>query len=214
MHSLSLIDLAGLLTAFHRSWPEVRLIPRAAQGGSAELADDVAAGRLDLAFAALPDGYPSGLAVRTLASEEMLLACPPDDPLGTRRLVELRDLDGKPFVELPSGWGARVAADRLFLRHGLQREIAVEVADIPNVTDLVAAGFGFAFLSPSMISGRKRPVLRPVRPAPEFVVSLITADTQPPSAATRAMADLVSERYPELPRALQPRAADQNRAAR
>lgn len=201
MHSLSLIDLAGLLTAFHRARPEVRLIPQAAQGGSLELANDVAAGRLDLAFAALPDGYPSGLAVRTLATEDMLLACPPDDAFDRRRVVELRELDGKRFVDFPHGWGSRVAVDRLFLRHGLKREIVVEVADIPNVTDLVTAGFGFAFLSPSMLQDRKGPVIRRVRPAPEFVVSMITADAQPLSAATRAMVDLVSERYPELPRA-------------
>jgi DNA-binding transcriptional LysR family regulator len=200
MHSLSLIDLAGLLTAFHRAWPEVRLIPRAAQEGSLELANEVLAGRLDLAFAALPDGYPTGLAVRTLASERLLLACPPDDDLSRRRIVELRELDGRRFVDFPPGWGARIATDRLFLQHGLRREIAVEVADIPNVIDLVAAGFGFAFLSPSMISRKKGPVIRRVRPTPEFVVSMITADAQPLSAAAQAMADLVSERYPELPR--------------
>ena len=207
MHSLSLIDLAGLITAFHRAWPEVRLIPKAALGGSLELADEVAAGRLDLAFAALPDGYPSGLTVRTLATERMLLACPPGDPLGEgepddrREAVDLRELDGRRFVDFPPGWGSRIATDRLFLRHGLRREIAVEVADIPNVTDLVNAGFGFAFLSPSMIPGGKGPVTRRVRPAPEFVVSMITSNAQPLSAATRAMADLVSERYPELARA-------------
>jgi DNA-binding transcriptional LysR family regulator len=199
MHSLSLIDLAGLLTDFHRNWPEVRMIPQAAQGGSSQLANEVAEGRLDLAFAALPDGYPRGLAVRTLASEQMLLACPPGDPLGKRRVVELHELDGKRFVEMPPGWGTRVAADRLFLHGGLEREIAVEVADIRNVTDLVAAGFGFAFLSPSTITSRKGLLLRRVNPAPDFVVSMITANTQPLSAAAKALADLVSDRYPELP---------------
>ncbi|MDQ1485400.1 MAG: hypothetical protein QOJ62_1093 [Actinomycetota bacterium] len=201
MHSLSLIDLAGLLTDFHLRWPEVRLIPRAAQGGSLELTNDVAEGRLDLAFAALPDGYPSGLTVRTLAAEQMLLACPPGDPLGKRRVIELPELDGKRFVEFPPGWGTRIATDRLFLRDGVQREIAVEVADIPNVTDLVTAGFGFAFLSPSMITGRKGLVLRRVRPCPEFVVSMISANAAPLSAAARALVDLVTQRYPDPPRA-------------
>jgi DNA-binding transcriptional LysR family regulator len=200
MHSLALIDLAGLLTDFHRSWPEVQLIPQAAQGGSSELVNEVADGRLDLAFAALPDGYPKALAVRALAAEPMLLACPPDDPLGKRRLIELHELDGKRFVEMPPGWGTRVAADRLFVRSGLQREIVVEVADVPNVTDLVVAGFGFAFLGPSMIAGRKGLVLRRVRPSPEFMVSMITAPAQPVSAAAQAFVDLVSDRYPELPR--------------
>ena len=199
MQSLSLIDLAGLLTDFHRARPEVRLIPQTAQGGSSQLANDVADGRLDLAFAALPDGYPSAVAVRALASEQMLLACPPGDPLGMRPVIDLHELDGKRFVDFPPGWGTRVATDRLFLRNGLQRQIAVEIADIPNMTDLVAAGFGFAFVSPSMIMGNEELVLRPVRPGPEFAVSMITANTQTLSAAARALVDLVNRRYPELP---------------
>ena len=47
MISLSLIDLAALLTEYHRQWPQVTLVPSAAHGGSAELAHDVADGRLD-----------------------------------------------------------------------------------------------------------------------------------------------------------------------
>jgi DNA-binding transcriptional LysR family regulator len=197
MHSLSLIDLAGLLTDFHRERPEVQLLPQAAQGGSAELSKNVAEGRLDLAFAALPDRYPSGLDVRALAAEPMLLACPPGDPLTKRRVIDLAQLDGKRFIDFPPGWGTRIAADRLFLAAGLQREISVEVADIPNVLDLVNAGFGFAFLSSSMVVGKKGQ-LRRVRPSPEFVVSMITSDAQPLSAAARAFVELVRHRYPTL----------------
>jgi DNA-binding transcriptional LysR family regulator len=204
MHSLSLIDLAGLLTDFHRERPEVHLLPHAAaQGGSSELSKDVADGRLDLAFAALPDRYPRGLTVRALAAEQMLLACPPGDPLAKRRVIELHQLDGKRFVDFPPGWGTRIAADRLFLAAGLQREISVEVADIPNVLDLVNAGFGYAFLSPSMVAG-KEGQLRRVRPSPEFVVSMITSEAQPLSAAARAFVELVGHRYPTLHKELDP----------
>jgi hypothetical protein len=51
-----------------------------------------------------------------------------------------------------------------------------------------------------VITGKKALVLRRVRPAPEFVVSMITANAQPLPAAAQALADLVSHRYPELPR--------------
>ncbi|MDT4935054.1 MAG: hypothetical protein QOK11_2946 [Pseudonocardiales bacterium] len=200
MHSLALIDLAALLTRYHRERPQVRLLPSAAAGGSAELTRDVAEGRLDVAFAALPTGYPSTLSVRTLASEEMMLACPPDHPFAKRRRIDLAELDGERFVDFPAGWGTRLSADRLFLDAGLRREIAVEVADVPNVTELVRAGFGFAFLAPSTVPDTRRLVLRRVRPSPEFTVSLVTADRRTPSAATRALIDLVTATYPEAPR--------------
>ena len=196
MDSLSLIDLAALLTRYHRERPQVQLIPRAALGGSVELTAEVEEGRLDLAFAALPGGYPATVSARLLASEEVLLACPPDHRLAKRRLIPLAELDGERFVDFPTGWGTRQAVDRLFLEAGLRREIAVEVPDIPNVTDLVKAGFGFAFVGPSTVPDPRGLTLRRVRPCPVFTVSLITAKLRPLSAAARALADLVVASYP------------------
>jgi len=197
MQSLALIDLAALLTRYHREHPDVRLVPSPALGGSVELVRDVSDGKLDLAFAGLPTGYPKGLDVRTLAAEEMLLACPPDHPLARRRRIALPELDGERFVDYPPGWGTRASIDRLFADAGLHREIAVEVGDIPTVSELVRAGFGFAFVSPSTVPDPQRLVLRPVRPHPEFTVSLVTSTTRPASAAARALIDLVYATYPK-----------------
>lgn len=197
MHSLALIDLAALLTRYHREHPDVRLVPTPAEGGSAELARDVADGKLDLAFVALPADYPPGLTVRTLAAEEMLLACPPDHRLAGRRRIALRELDGERFVDYPPGWGTRISADRLFADAGLRREIAVEVGDIPTVVELVRAGFGFAFISPSTVPDLRRLVLRHVRPHPDFTVSLVTSATRRPPAAARAFIELAEAAYPK-----------------
>jgi DNA-binding transcriptional LysR family regulator len=195
MHSLTLIDLAAVLTRYHRERPQVQIIPSAAQGGSAELVRQVMDGRLDLAFAALPSDYPPGLTVRPLASEPILLACPDDHPLAQRRAIPLTELDGEPFVDFPSGWGTRLSVDRRFLESGLRRVVAVEVADVPTVIELVRAGFGFAFLSPSLASGSRNVALRPVRPEPVFMVSVITAADRRPSAAAQALIDLVLTTY-------------------
>ncbi|MDQ1732467.1 MAG: hypothetical protein QOK10_2626 [Pseudonocardiales bacterium] len=196
MHSLTQIDLAALLTRYHREHPEVRLVPSPAEGGSVELVSDVADGKLDLAFAGLPAGYPKSLAVRTLATEPMLLACPPQHPLARRRRIELHELDGQPFVEYPTGWGNRASVDRLFADAGLNRETVVEVGDIHTVAELVRAGFGFGFVSPSTLSDPGRLTLRPVRPHPEFTVSLVTSLTRPASSAARALVELVHTTYP------------------
>ena len=197
MHSLALIDLAGLLTRYHREHPDVTLVPSPAEGGSTELARDVYNGKLDVAFASLAQGHPKGLNLRTLAAEEMLLACPPNHPLARRRRIALTELDGETFVENPPGWGTRSSVDRLFADAGLDREVAVEVGDIPTVSALVLAGFGFAFVSPSTLPDPRRLVLRRVRPHPQFVVSLVTSPTRPASAAAGAFIDLVNGSYPE-----------------
>jgi DNA-binding transcriptional LysR family regulator len=198
MHSLTLIDLAGLITRYQALAPEVQLIPTVAGGGSLELARMVRDGRLDLAFAALGEVHPAELKVHRLAAEDLLLACPPGHRLGRRRQpLDLADLDGERFIDVPQGWGVRTVVDRAFRELGLSREIVVEVADLPLTSELVRAGLGFAFMAPSMVSGVPRPVLRRVRSAPTFAVSLLTPEPiRALSAASRKMADLVLASYP------------------
>lgn len=191
MHSLTLIDLAALLTRYHRQRPQVQIIPSTAQRGSAELAERVADGGLDAAFSALPGDYPPGVTAHLLASEPLMLACAEDHPLAGRDTIELAELDGLRFVDLPVGWGIRNSIDRLFLASGLRREIAVEVSDIPTAVDLVRAGFGQMFLSRSLTVGSRPVPLRPVRGAPMFEVSLLTPSDRRLSAAARAFVDLV-----------------------
>lgn len=197
MHSLALVDLAGLLTRYHQDRPGVRIEPRAANaGGSVELADAVRDGQLDLAFAAMPAGYPAGLEVTPLVAEPLSLACPPDHRLASRRQIRLAELAGERFVDFPSGWGTRLSVDQLFADHGLDREVGVEIADIVVVSELVRAGFGLAFLSPSLLGTARHVRLIPVRPSPRFAVSLIRPADRRLTAAARAFQELTTSLYP------------------
>lgn len=200
MHSLALVDLAGLLSHYHRDRPGVRIVPMAADGGSVELAHAVREGRLDLAFAAMPEGYPPELDVTPLASEPLGLVCPPSHRLASRRSIRLAELDGEQFVDFPPGWGTRIAVDRLFRNHDLQREVVVEIADIVAVNELVHAGFGLAFLSPALLRANPQARPIPVRPYASFAVSLISPADRPLSAAARAFVELTTELYPGEPK--------------
>ena len=174
MNSLRLIDLASALTRYHQQRPQVQIVPHTAGGGSVELVAGVLDGSLDMAFTALPGPYPDGLAVRPLASEPLLLACPDDHPLAGRERVAVAELQGEKFVDFPVGWGTRAIVDRVFEQAGVRREIAVEVSDVPTAVELVRAGFGCAFLGESLIAGPRSVTLRPVHPSPVFEVALIT----------------------------------------
>jgi DNA-binding transcriptional LysR family regulator len=121
----------------------------------------------------------------------MLLACPPDHPLARRRRIAVSELAGERFVDYPLGWGTRASVDRLFADAGIDRQIEVEVGDVPTVAELVRAGFGFAFISPSTLPHAHDLALRHTRPYPELSVALVTPTTQPISAAARAFIDLV-----------------------
>lgn len=197
MHSPALVDLAELLTRYHQERPGVRIEPKSANsGGSAELAEAVRGGRLDLSFAAIPGGYPAGIEERPLVSEPLSLACPPGHPLASRRRIKLAELASERFVDFPVGWGTRLSVDQLFAKHGLDREVRVEIADIVVVSELVRAGFGLAFLSQSLLGTVRDLRLIPVVPSPRFVVSLIRSADRPLSAAARAFWELTTDRYP------------------
>jgi DNA-binding transcriptional LysR family regulator len=193
MHSLTLVDLATVLTRYHAERPLVQIVPHMVAGGSVELVAGVLDGRTDLAFAALLGPYPSGLTVRPLASEQLLLACPPGHPLTRFERVPLAELHGAKFVEFPPGWGVRASIDRLFEQAGLVREIAVEVSDVPTAIELVLAGFGCAFLSASLTVGGRSVPLRPVDPTTSWEISLVTPTRRRISAAAQALVDLLLE---------------------
>jgi DNA-binding transcriptional LysR family regulator len=144
----------------------------------------------------MPGGYPAGLEVRPLVSEPLSLACPPGHRLASRRRIRLGELAGERFVDFPSGWGTRLSVDQLFAKHGLDREVGVEIADIVVVSELVRAGFGLAFLSPSLLGTARDVRLIPVVPSPQFVVSLIRPADRPLSAAARAFWELTTNWYP------------------
>lgn len=191
MQSLALVDLAGMVTRFHRERPGVRLLPRPATGGSLEMVEQVAQGRLDLAFVGLPPGLVRGLVAYPLAAEPMRLVCSADHRFASRRRIDLADAVTEPFVEAPPGWGTRMSIDRLLVERGLRREVAVEVADVSTVVELVRAGLGLALLPPSLISRPDGLVQVPVRPAPVFEVTLVAPEVEQQSAATRAFIEVV-----------------------
>jgi DNA-binding transcriptional LysR family regulator len=209
MNSLRLIDLASVLTRYHEERPLVQIVPHTAVGGSAELAGGVLDGTLDLAFTALPAPYPSGLMVRPLASEPLLLACPDDHPFALRQRVALAELHNERFVDFPVGWGTRASVDRAFEQAGLTRETAVEVSDVPTAVELVRAGFGCAFLGQSQIAGVRPVALRPLEPAPVFEVSLVTPASRRMSAAVTGLVGLLmAAGAPGDPAAFPPRPGD------
>jgi DNA-binding transcriptional LysR family regulator len=117
------IDLAGTLAAFRAEHPGVEVKIRHA-GGSGEMAHAVVEARLDLAFVALPGGAPTGLNLLPLASESTMLAVPAAHPLAGRASVELASLRDQTLVDLPAGWGIRIAVDRSFAAAGVTRSSA------------------------------------------------------------------------------------------
>jgi len=186
------VSVPRLLARFRAEHPGVE-VHVSHVGGSVLMADQVRAGRLDLAFVSLPERRPSGLTLTRISREQMQIACPKGHPLATRAEVDLEALADEPFIEFPEGWGTRMATDRAFAAAGVRRTIVYEVNDVASVIEFIANGLAVALIAPSLLIAGDEVALVPVRRhAPHFEISVAVASTRRPSAVLAAFLKTVA----------------------
>jgi DNA-binding transcriptional LysR family regulator len=118
---------------------------RLRQAGSGALAEEVAAGRLDLAFAYRTQADSDQLRSVSLTSEPMTVLCHPGHRLASAGAVLTpEDLAGEVFVDFHPDWGPRRTTDAAFAAAGVRRTVALEVNDVHSLLDLVDENLGIA----------------------------------------------------------------------
>ncbi|MGE0094854.1 MAG: LysR family transcriptional regulator [Alphaproteobacteria bacterium] len=140
--------LPGLLAAFHRQFPNVKVESRL--GVSANLSPMVADRTIDLAFLSPPLlAHPTALRELRLPATHIVALLPPDHRFARRRTIRLADLKSDPFVLTPvAGWtGFYQQVARLFDEAGFVPDVAHEVLDAVMVENLVAEGVGVSMIS-------------------------------------------------------------------
>ena len=196
--SAAALDIPRVLAGFRRSHPLLEVHLRYAANGSAELAEQLRDGRLDIAILSLPDHGPAGIPITPLTSEAMMLICAPEHPLAKRRSVRISELGGESFIDHPTGWErAPQSTDHSPAPACGARSTAYEVGDTPSVINLVDHGLGVALLPPSIVPPGDNIRLVPVRGStPQWEVSIALPSNRPPTAAARAFADAAASANP------------------
>jgi DNA-binding transcriptional LysR family regulator len=136
------VHVPEVLARFRGEHPHVEI--RLRQAGSARLADDVAAGRLDLAFLALCGPPPQGVRLLPLTEEPLVLLCHPRHPLAAEHEAVWAKLPNERLVDFQRDWGVRQLTDQAFAAAGLARQVALEVNDVHSMLELVEQGLGVA----------------------------------------------------------------------
>jgi DNA-binding transcriptional LysR family regulator len=194
--SVSVIDVPTVLAELHARHPDVVVHLRAAGAGSAGLAGQLRDGDLDVAFLVFTGPPPADLQTRLIASVPLLLVVPAGHPLSRRRAVSLADLAGMSFVDGPPGYGNRAVVDNAFAAAGVERTVAVEVADIGTAATCIRKGLGIGFLSWSILDGIDSSGLVSVRITGQDLqwrLYVATSASRQASAATRALLALIEE---------------------
>jgi DNA-binding transcriptional LysR family regulator len=181
------VDAARLLAAFRRQHPDVEI--RLRQAGSGALAEEVAAGRLDLAFAVRTAQADAGDQLRSvpLADEPMTVLCHASHRLADAgATVTPEDLGGEVFVDFHPDWGPRRITDAAFTAAGVRRTVALEVNDVHTLLDLVDESLGIAVVPRHFRHKRASLTALPLKGTDERAYQ--TVALLPPAQATRPAA--------------------------
>ncbi|PRX95688.1 LysR family transcriptional regulator [Allonocardiopsis opalescens] len=191
LQCLGAIDVPGLLAEFHGRHPQVEL--RLWQDGSAELAEAVRTGALDVAFVCARPDLPPDLDAAPLAVEPLVLACAPSHPLAGRAAVGLAELRGESFVDFNATWGTRETVDRALAEAGVPRRVTLAVNDVHSLLDLVAHGLGIAIVPRHFSAKTTRARFVPLRDAPSWETVAVTAAGGAGGAAARTLLEMATK---------------------
>jgi DNA-binding transcriptional LysR family regulator len=192
--SVNVIDLPALLADLYARHPGVLVHLRSARAGSAGLARQLREGDLDIAFVSFTGTPPGDLHARLIATDPLLLVVPAEHPLAEMGEATLADLAGMPFVDGPPGYGNRAVVDKAFAVAGIERTVALEVADIGTAAAYIRNGLGIGFLFQFMLDDIDGSGLATVRVADydlQWRLYVATSATRQPSAAARALLSLI-----------------------
>ncbi|MFB8207991.1 LysR family transcriptional regulator [Streptomyces sp. NPDC056010] len=197
IQTLTCVDLAAELAAFHRLWPGVQISLREAT--TPELVAAVRAGELDLAYLA-PDTaeLPEGIAAFATWHEDLVLITAPGHPLAKAGRTLIKDLADEPFVDFRAGTGLETAVRRLAAHCGLERRITCDVTQIRLLVDLVRAGIGVAIVPRRIGEDAGLPCVAIRQPEPGRTVLLVGRAPRPRNPAAEALLGQLSgeERAP------------------
>ncbi|WP_341974970.1 LysR family transcriptional regulator [Microbacterium sp. LTA6] len=148
--TVTAVDLPALLVRFRAAHPAVRVELRV--GNSDALVPAVQRGDLDVALLGLhEDSVPTGVEVRSLSRERLVVALPRGHRLVGRDAV-LGDLAGEVFADFPAGTSGRAQSDAAFAAAGLERDVAFEADSAGLILGLVAAGLAVSLLAPGTVA--------------------------------------------------------------
>lgn len=141
--------LPEAIAAFQAAHPQVRFQMR--EAGSAEIAEDVAAGHLELGVVTLPV-RDRDLRITPLTTDRVVLVARDDHPLAHRRRVRIQDLADQAFVAFEAGSALRQIIDSKLRDGGVEINVVMELRSIPAILRMVSTTGNLAFVSQLGIS--------------------------------------------------------------
>lgn len=181
-----------LLTEMAQRHPKVELV--VVDATTTSLEPQVASGSLDLAVVNLPADDPD-LVSRPLFEERFAVIVPAGHPLGKRRSLELRALEGVPMLLPPRGTQFRSEIDAAAEEAGVTLHAKAEIDGVRLAASMVFQGFAPAILpaTAALTWAYGEWTAVPLRGLPPRLVGCVERRRGLPSAPLRALRDVLFE---------------------
>jgi DNA-binding transcriptional LysR family regulator len=148
--SAAAVDMLDTIRRFHERYPAIEV--HVSGQPSAEMAQAVVAGTLDLAVVALaPGSVPAGLQARLLATDPLAGVVGEGAAGGLTGPVSLPELLARgPLISFARGSGLRGQVDAALRRAGLEADSRFELAQAAEMVRFAAAGLGVTIVPRSL----------------------------------------------------------------
>jgi aminoethylphosphonate catabolism LysR family transcriptional regulator len=158
-------NVMPILAAFLQRFPGIRV--RMNVGDSHEVVQRILGYNSDVGVLVHAEQDPR-LHLMPLRKQRILIMAPRSHPLGTRRGVKLKDLEGQPFIMREQGSTTRGVLEHALSEAGVRVRVVVEIGSRESIREAVAAGIGLGAVSEIAFIPDPRIVALPIERAEVF----------------------------------------------
>lgn len=153
VYSVGLHELPPKVREFMSKFPAVKIDLEYSR--TTRIVRDVLSGTVELGVVAFPEPR-RGLTVVPMASDRLVLICPPDHEFAERARIKVKELKGRDFVLFERDIPTRKATDKILKSYGVDVRKVAEFDNIETIKRSVEVGFGLAIVPhPSVIDEEK-----------------------------------------------------------
>ena len=153
VYSVGLHELPPKVREFMSKFPAVKIDLEYSR--TTRVVRDVLNGTVELGVVAFPEPR-RGLTIVPIASDRLVLICPPEHEFAERNQIKVKELKGQDFVLFERDIPTRKAIDKILKSYGVEIHKVAEFDNIETIKRSVEVGFGSAIVPhPSVMDEEK-----------------------------------------------------------
>jgi len=148
VYSVGLHELPPKVREFMSKFPAAKIDLEYSR--TTRVVRDVQNGTVELGVVAFPEPK-RGLTIVPMASDRLVLICPPDHEFAERTQVKVKELKGRDFVLFERDIPTRKATDKILKSYGIDVRKVAEFDNIETIKRSIEVGFGLAIVPRSAV---------------------------------------------------------------